>query len=50
MMATSKRMRRNTKILGNYALLTLVALVFVLPIAFMLVSRLKSSDAIFAAL
>lgn len=50
MMATSKRMRRNTKILGNYALLTLVALVFVLPIAFMLVSSLKSSDAIFADL
>lgn len=46
----SQRLRRRTGMVISYTLLGVLTLVFVLPIAFMLVSSLKGSDAIFADL
>ena len=50
MNSARKDFQRHTRMAGRYLALTLVALVFVLPIAFMLVSSLKNSDAIFSDL
>lgn len=46
----SRTVRRRTSAALSYALLSVLTLVFVLPIAFMLFSSLKGSDAIFADL
>lgn len=50
MRPSSRLVQRRISMAVSYTLLLLLALVFVLPIAFMLVSSLKGSDAIFADL
>lgn len=47
---SSKSLQRRVSVATSYALLSLLTLAFVLPIAFMLFSSLKGSDAIFADL
>ncbi len=47
---SSQKLRRRIGMVISYTLLGILTLVFVLPIAFMLVSSLKGSDAIFADL